>query len=118
MLGASPGMLDAGTSVRGPRPDHRRRPTPCALGDFDEALRVRCLEAAGAPALYEHLSGAGSIAAVINDFNGRVLAHDALATVFSRVDVGRLRHQAHFQCTAFGGQNQISGRAWGRRTRA
>ena len=76
------------------------------------------LEAAAAPTLYEQLGGAGSIAAVIDDFYGRVLAHDALAAVFSRVDVGRLRHQAHFLCKALGGQNQNSGRACGRRTRA
>ncbi len=64
-----------------------------------------------APSLYEQLGGAESIAAVVDDFYGRVLADDALKAVFAGVDVGRLRqHQTRFLSFALGGPNQNSGR--------
>ena len=70
------------------------------------------LETVTPPSLYEQLGGAGSIAAVVDDFYRRVMADDALAAVFAGVDMDRLlRHQTRFLSFALGGPNQYAGRS-------
>jgi hemoglobin len=63
------------------------------------------------PTLFDQLGGNDSITAVVGDFYGRVLADDTLRSLFTGVDLDRLRrHQAKFIGYALGGPNQYKGR--------
>src|SRR5215218_8926720 len=61
--------------------------------------------------LYEDLGGRAAIAAVVEEFYGRVLGDAALAPLFAGADLDQLRrHQTAFLVSALGGPNEYRGR--------
>ncbi len=67
--------------------------------------------AAAEPLLYQQLGGRDAIAAVVDDFYGRVLADAELAPFFAGRDLdGLRRHQAAFLAVALGGPDEYRGR--------
>lgn len=62
--------------------------------------------------IYDEIGGADAVAAVVEDFYGRVLADERLAAWFDGVDVRRLKaHQRAFIAAAFGGPDAYTGRS-------
>ena len=65
----------------------------------------------GSTSLYERLGGERAIAAVVQDFYGRVLSDPELAPFFAGVETERLaRMQREFFAAALGGPIRYSGR--------
>ena len=64
--------------------------------------------------IYEQIGGAGSVAAAVDIFYGKVLADPELNDYFADTDMGRVRaHQRAFLTAALGGPNAYAGRDMG-----
>lgn len=60
--------------------------------------------------IYDHIGGAASVAAAVDDFYARVMADPDLSGYFDDVDVNRLKgHQRSFIAAAIGGPEVYDG---------